>query len=257
MRGLIYKDLYLIKNNLLTSFILVALMFIVAFVIIFSVGDSANGVSRVAVILDLLIVMSVSSLSSDSLMKCDDGKSWGFYGISLPKGIKRVVGSRYLTILLMYVVSFVICVLNDFIFGIIYGKIVSYIIVYGLVIAVGLILKAIEMPLSFRFGAENASKIRILITVLIVFIATLYFLFGNIEWLMGENGIYQTLMKMKSETDNNPAIYEELLKSLMDKVNIMMYIGLVIEMVGALFWYFISYVISCAVYRKGILRDDI
>jgi hypothetical protein len=125
-------------------------------------------------------------------------------------------------------------------------------------------VNAIEIPLAFRFGADKASIIRLLISVVIVLIFSIYLLFGNIEWLMGEHGIITTMIKIVLHTSDSPEgsnerfeIFSDELKRFITNMTLKGYIAYSMSYHLVALFYYISYMISCRIYKKGVLRDDI
>ena len=112
------------------------------------------------------------------------------------------------------------------------------------------------MPLAFRFGTDKAGTIRILITTGLTVIVLIYLLFGNIEWLMAEDGVIKTVIRVFSRDDGYEGLSEEVRRFLnkLTYINIIEAAVITHLVVPA---YYISYRISCKVYRKGVLRDDI
>ena len=255
MRGLIYKDLYLLKNRLIFS-----VLSIIVFGS-FSIGLSLFAKSPLlyklmAASTDMMIVMFLAIINYDFLMKTDQGKAWGFYGISLPEGSRGIVAAKYMTVFILYFISYALCVVNDLIYSLISGTAIDMSIFTLVIILFNLFLNLVEMPIAFRFGTDKSSVIRILITMIIVVIVLIYLLFGNIEWLMAEDGMIKSIIRVFAEERGPEGLSEEVQKLL----NKMTYINIIEAAVATHFVvlaYYISYKISCKVYRKGVLRDDI
>ena len=267
MRGLIYKDLYLIKNKILISGGIIPFMYIMLIVITCAAGSNSTNVtymSFVAGVFDVMTVLYIGLLGFGYLIKVDNSRSWGFYGISLPEGGKSVVASRYMATFILYFISLTICVINDIICSLVAGEMINMLELYLGMIFFFIFVNAIEIPLAFRFGADKASIIRILITVVIVLIISIYLLFGNIEWLMGEHGIITTIIRIVLHTSDSPEGTNERFEIFSDELNrFITNITLKGYIVGSMsyhlvaLFYYISYRISCRVYKKGVLRDDI
>ena len=257
MKGLIYKDLYLNKYKIL--FTSLSIVFVVALMFIFFkvAGKMPADMSPLAVLIDLMIVLYIGILNSGYIMKTDTTRSWGFYGVSLPKAERGIVGARYLTVLLFYGIAFILCELNDLACGLIDGSLGSNRMFTLILIFCNLLLFSIETPIAFRLGVERASIVRIFISVILALIVTIYLLFGNIDWLMGENGIVRPILAEVVKDEPDTAVYAQGIADLKDKIGLISFVVYMIETLFVGLMFFLSYQISCAVFKKGILRDDI
>ena len=126
MRGLIYKDLYLVKSKVIAGSLSVLFIILLMYVVYATVGGKVFFPTEMAaVITDLMIVMYVGALSYGYIIKADTKKQWGFYGMALPGSAKLIVGAKYMTVFIMYLISYIICVLNDLLIGLFFGKAVD------------------------------------------------------------------------------------------------------------------------------------
>ena len=241
MRGLIYKDLYLVKSKVIAGSLSVLVIIISMYVVYATVrGKVLFPTEMAAVITDLMIVMYIGALSYGYIIKADTKKQWGFYGMALPGSAKLIVGAKYMTVFIMYLISYIICVLNDLLIGLFFGKAVDMSLLILMFMLFQMFLNAIEMPLAFRFGTDKAVGIRLFITTVVVLIISIYLLFGNIEWLMAVK---------------RDAISSEL-QRLINSLTLINYIEMAVFTLLMVLAYYISYCISCKVFRKGMLRDD-
>ena len=266
MRGLIYKDLYLIKNKIMIM--AASLMFTYVLMIVVLIVAAKNLTVEVlepmAGIFDFMVVFYIGLMGFNYLLKVDDSRSWGFYGISLPEGGKSIVASRYMSTFILYFVSLTICVINDIVCSLVTGAVINMSELYLGIIFCFIFLNAIELPLAFRFGADKASVIRILISVVIFLIVSIYLLFGNIEWLMGDKGILVILIRIFRQISETPEgsgegfeVLSAELKKFVTNMTLKGYIVWAMCYHLVVLFYYISYRISCRVYKKGVLRDDI
>ena len=257
MKGLIYKDLYLNKSKII--FTSLSTVFVVALMFIFfkAVGKTPTDMSPVVVLVDLMIVLYIGSINSGYIMKTDTSRQWGFYGVSLPKTERSVVGAKYLTVFSLYGIAFILCEINDLVCGLVDGSLGSNRMFTLILIFCNLLLFSIETPIAFRLGVERASIVRILISVILTLIVTIYLLFGNIDWLMGENGIVRPILAEVVKDEPDTAVYAQGIADLKDKIGLISFVVYMIETIFVGLMFFLSYQISCAVFKKGILRDDI
>ena len=256
MRGLIYKDLYLIKSKVIAGSLSILVIIISMYVVYATVsGKVLFPTEMAAVITDLMIVMYIGVLSYGYIIKADTKKQWGFYGMALPGSAKLIVGAKYMTVFIMYLISYIICVLNDLMIGLFFGKAVDMSLLVLMFMLFQMFLNAIEMPLAFRFGTDKAAGIRIFITIVIVLIISIYLLFGNIEWLMAEDGLIKIIIRLFSDNADSVTMSYEL-QQFIKRLTYMNYIEMAVFTHLMVFAYYISYRISCKVFRKGVLRDD-
>ena len=256
MRGLIYKDLYLIKSKVIAGSLSILFIILLMYVIYANVAKNVLfPTEKAAVITDLMIVMYIGALSYGYIIKADTKKQWGFYGMALPGSAKLIVGAKYMTVFIMYLISYIICVLNDLMIGLFFGKAVDMSLLVLMFMLLRLFLNAIEMPLAFRFGTDKAAGIRIFITIVIVLIISIYLLFGNIEWLMAEDGLIKIIIRLFMDNVNSETMSYEL-EQFINRLTLINYIEMAVFTHLMVLAYYISYRISCKVFRKGVLRDD-
>ncbi len=256
MRGLIYKDLYLVKGKVLAGcasilFLIASMYVIYAFV----AGKVLFPSDLAAIITDLMLVLYIGALSYGYIVKTDTRRQWGFYGMSLPGSARLVVGAKYMTVFIMYFTAYGLCVLNDIMIGLFFGKPVDMSLFVLIFMLFQMFLNAIEMPLAFRFGVDKAAGIRILLVSTLFILAAIYLLFGNIEWLMAEDGLIKTFIRLFNSNTIPGAVSAEL-KRFINRLTFINYIEMAVYthlMVAA---YYISYRISCRAFRKGVMRDD-
>lgn len=256
MRGLVYKDLYLAKSKILAGFLTILVLIVCMYIVYAIVGDKGMlPAEPAAMVTDITIVMYVGALSYGYILKTETKKQWGFYGLSLPGSARLIVGAKYMTVFIMYFTAYIMCVLNDVLIGLFFGKPVDMSIVFLIFMLFQMFINAVEMPLAFRFGLDKAAGIRILITCVLVILITIYLLFGNIEWLMAEDGMVKTIIRVFNENMNAEAVSDEV-QRFIRKLTYVNYIEMAAFTHLMVLAYYISYRISCKVFRKGVLRSD-
>lgn len=143
MKGLIKKDLLLIKSN----FKLLLIMFI-AFSFLLINGEDSLGF--IPAFLSISIMMS--SFSYDEYNKFDA------YGSSLPNGKRLVVASKYITTILVLLASITTTALLTALIGLVKNNLVISDIIeisVGCLIGV-MIFQAIIYPVIFKYGIEKS-----------------------------------------------------------------------------------------------------
>ena len=256
MRGLIYKDLYLVKGKVFAGSLSVLFCIVLMYVVYSIVGRNVIFPTEMAAIItDLMIVMYVGALSYGYIIKSDTKRAWGYYGISIPGSSKLIVGAKYMTVFIMYLIAYTICVLNDLIIGLFFGKVVDMSLLVLVFMLFQMFINGVEMPLAFRFGVDKAAGIRILITIVLVLIITIYLLFGNIDWLMAEDGLIKTIIRLFANNTDSGAMSSDL-QRFIKRLTYINYIEMAVFTHLMVLAYYISYRISCRVFKKGVLRDD-
>ncbi len=143
MLGFIKKDLYMMKGNLK----ILAILFIIY------IGFSLDGKMDISFLIPLMSVMLIMSTFS-----YDTYNKWDAYSCTIPNGRKNGVKAKYLTTLILIVVSALIISFFSVIFmnfqsNLDLEKIKTFIIesIIG-----SLFLEAIMFPSIYKFGIEKA-----------------------------------------------------------------------------------------------------
>ena len=144
MLGFVKKDLAMIKSN--TK--------VMALLIIFYVIMGINGNMDISFILPFMSFMiMISTFSYDEFNK------WDAYASTLPSGRKNNVKSKYLTTLLILAVSSIIVILLSFLISYSNKRTIDYQIIFLSVLGnifATLTLLAFMYPIIFKFGIEKA-----------------------------------------------------------------------------------------------------
>lgn len=154
MKGLVLKDLYLIKGNIRTLAIALVGFIVMAF----------NDMATISFIIPFFaVMMCISTFSYDEFNK------WNTYAITLPGGKKTIVRSKYISTILLIIISSVISVLASIIIGNIkgdtnYEEIISTLVggLFGITLVVSLMY-----PFIYKFGNEKGRLFLFIIVFLI------------------------------------------------------------------------------------------
>jgi len=142
MKGLILKDLLLIKGNLRTLLIIFFGFMIMAL----------NNISTVSFIIPFFaVMMCISTFNYDEYNK------WNTYAITLPGGRKSIVQSKYIATILLVVLSSIVSILVSIIIGNINGNInyeETFSTLFGGLFGI-LLVMSIMYPLIYKFGNEK------------------------------------------------------------------------------------------------------
>ena len=142
MKGLILKDLLLIKGNLRTLLIIFFGFMIMAL----------NNISTVSFIIPFFaVMMCISTFNYDEYNK------WNTYAITLPGGRKSIVQSKYIATILLVVLSSIVSILVSIIIGNINGNInyeETFSTLFGGLFGISLVM-SIMYPLIYKYGNEK------------------------------------------------------------------------------------------------------
>jgi len=154
MKGLLLKDLTMMMKY--GRFTLLACL-------IFSVAGCFNEPN----LYFMLYPVVIGSVMAQSLISYDERSGWDRYCDALPVSRAQVVTGKYLIALIVFAVFFVIGVVGQKISGLRGGG-QPILPVVSLLAAGGLIIPAILLPFSFRFGTEKGRVVYLLTVGLVL-----------------------------------------------------------------------------------------
>lgn len=144
MKGLLLKELFMLRKSWFTIAILVVTFSIVG---IFS-GETGM----------LLIVPLFMSVWSVSFMNMDEISKWQQYSIALPYGRRKIVSSKYLMILILNAFSIVFVVLS-YLISIALGKVEFsadlLLMLMFLSLIMGIAYPSLLLPLVYKLNTEK------------------------------------------------------------------------------------------------------
>lgn len=142
MKGLIKKDLFIIKNNLKIILIL--------FIVFFLTGLK-NSTDMSYIPITLSVVLFLSTFSYDEFNK------WDAYAITLPNGRINIVKSKYVATIILVVITSLISLILNLLIGYInnslnFEEIIS--MLTGMTFSI-ILIQSISYPIIFKFGIEK------------------------------------------------------------------------------------------------------
>lgn len=156
MKGLLYKDFRLLKKKCLMLLLFCGLYLVW--------GLFSEEMSFLINIFGLVLPMMVTTT-----IAYDTANRWPQFAATLPISRKKIVLSKYCMLAILVLMSFAIVMLCQLLYRFRFpqldleGSIVSAI----LIAVVGILLNAVMMPLIYRFGAERARIVSILLGVVV------------------------------------------------------------------------------------------
>ncbi len=178
MKGLILKDLLLVKSNIRTIIIVLFIFLITIF----------NDVSSITLLFPLFsIIMCLTTFSYDEYNK------WDAYAITLTNNRKLVIKSKYVFTIMMLIITSLLAFIVNIIVGNINGnlnieEITSNVLegLFGILVFI-----SIMYPIIYKFGIEKARIFILVICFALTFV--LGYLFRNIDINMSSNSIIKFL----------------------------------------------------------------
>lgn len=162
MKGLIIKDLLMIKGNLKHILFLYILFFALTL-------QGSFDLSFILVMVSVMLFMSTFSY--------DEYNKWDAYAITLPNGRNNIVKSKYVSTIIIIVVSTLITLMLSIIVGLIKNNLDLEITIstmlgscFALVVLVGVLY-----PIIFKFGIEKGRIILFVVAFAVAIIAKILF----------------------------------------------------------------------------------
>lgn len=225
MRGLLYKDFILICPPLkLVLLGILQSLFLIPYLSTISMGNQAF----VTILAGSTMFLCASVFSTDHFSPDEKYASLSF-GISTPWGAKGMMQSKYYAMLIINVIQLFISCILDMIFSIFSGTNCCWALFF--LFGVNLLIIAIKTPFIVRYGSAIGTAVMPFLFMILLIIIGIYFLFGDISFLFADNPL-------------------EALKALLAGKNLPLILAL-FPCVTIIFYY-ISYRLSLALYRKGI-----
>ena len=145
MTGLIMKDILMMRKVLKSYLLLIVIYIVLAYLDFF---DYSFIITFVQVI---LAVMPISAFAYDEQSK------WDRYAISLPLGRNRVVGARYLFVLLLTLFTVAMGLAGTALLYLVQqADPLEMFLTLMVSTTIGLLIPTILLPLSYKLGAERA-----------------------------------------------------------------------------------------------------
>lgn len=236
MLGFIYKDLCLLKKELLFNTITIVLFIIAATCVPYAGFQELTelGFHVMAPAYLLVSIVFGTFAYTIKLIELDERKRWSSFVISGPMGYKQLILSKYFLTMSLSWIPVVVHTLGEVI-GLLIPNTISGltgITVTGFYFII--LYCALEFPFQFRYGSKNGVKYKVGLFLLLFYLGMIYLLFGP---PIDSNEIIDYLFKLAKGEVQLPEW--------------MQYTGVILPYV-AMGAYYISYKISCRVYLKGV-----
>lgn len=230
MRGLLYKNFLLYRVDLI---VIGCIQFIAsATAILMSAAGIYNSEDIMLFSMTLYFCVFITSvLFEQQIFEPDEKRVVSSFIISAPGGTKGHIQSKYYTILIINLLILFCCFITDCIVcGVLKATDHSIGMLCVLFFCINLIFSAFSTPFYIRFGSVYGNYVKFGVLGVIILIAGIYGLFGDISFLLGDNPL--------------AAIMEFLSRG-----NTLLVLSLFLA--ATVLIYYVSYWISLKLYRKG------
>ena len=161
MTGLMMKDLLVMRKALKSYFLIIAFYAVLAWMDILNFGFIITFIQV------MLMVLPISAFAYD------DQAKWDRYAMSLPLGRSKVVGARYLFVLLLSLCTLALG-LGGAAFSCMFQQedLLEMLLTLIVSAAIGLLIPALLLPVTYKWGPERA-RIYLYAMLLIPFVGVL------------------------------------------------------------------------------------
>ena len=248
MTGLVFKDLKVYMGSFIA--LLFVLIFANGYVLLPALfagtenfQSSLSGIDALPGLMcasSVFMSFYISGMFQENLVMHDEQKKWAYFMVSADDGVKKMVGSKYITMLLYSMITLFGCVIMNLLVADILGADTPN--TAGLAVVLfylQLLLRAVGNPFIFAFSSKYGNSVRVGTFFVLLAAAGVYALFGDLSWI------------------DMDTIWEKLL-SFMEDINSsykLMWVQ-VIFFGGVIILYILSYKISCKLYLKGVAHYD-
>lgn len=238
MKGLLYKDFVLFKKSLFSLGFIVFCIIGCGFLLVY-LQTSAGGVTED----DALFLLALTSICyfcaffmlptlSTQLFTPDEKPASVSFLFSTPPAAKGQIQSKYYFLLLVNLGILFVCFLTDTVIVLMMGELaISATLPCVIFFCFTLILLAIRIPFSIRYGSAVSFEVQMVYIILFSTLFIVYALFGNISFFFQENILRALMDYLQSE-------------KVIFVISFIPYLSVLA--------YYISYRISLALYRKGV-----
>lgn len=230
MRGLLYKEFYQFKIDLYAMGILALLFLVLGIGAATDIEAEAQSTCMILSMIYLFVMFLGSIISSEFFTK-DEKRPWCNFAFALPQTEKGQVTAKYYAVLIWHLALLFLCFITDTIAIAVYGSAeISAVTVAVVVFAFRMLVMAFEIPCMVRYGATTGINVEGSVVGILLMLAGIYALFGDISFFLQENV--------------RDAIWEFLMSG-----NVIWILALLPYVAGIA--YYVSYRVSLNMYRKG------
>ncbi len=245
MYGFLYRNFRVMRQMLvLFSFVILFTVFMPIFGALVWEAEELNDMMEyhMPCMLSYFVLMMLSYFMNDELHKADEKRLPIYFAVASPAGVKGYVKSKYICTLLLPFISMNICLIADIIAAAILDlrsdvtETPSFMGIYTGLFMMIIFLNAIELPFMIRFSVKKGANVKAVIFIGILAAAGIYFLFGDISMFGTMEEFMQFLLDVMNGKRGGTTLFA--ISALMPLVTL-----------GS---YYLSYLLSCKLYLKGV-----
>ena len=257
MIGLFRKDFYLARSQIILFTVMILLLTLLETVLIVSFSTEPlspsgiqSSITNLCTFLIFLVVFLGGEGLKGNLLLADRNKRSKRFLIATPLCVKGCVASKYYEGIIVPLVGFIYLEVFQLTCGALTRNLIDHSLLFICMVFVSLFLGSLSIPFYVRFGQKGVHiKTAILLTIL--FVILVYGLFGDISMFIGNDPMDQFF---------NVIIYFSDTKTLFSRLSgpdDPRIVWLVVTPILILVMYYVSYRISCMLYRKGAEADEL
>ena len=237
MSGLLYKNFRINRSSFIFSLCTAAVCCLTLILLCLFAGSSMlrdeEGANNTALIVTVVYYMAfmLPAMTTIMIFQADESRICTAFAMGLPQGAKGHVLSKYYYLLITNTITLFMLFVCDTILTVMLDGLFSALPVLVILFGWRLMLMAVEIPFIIRFGSQRGLNIKGAMVGILFAVIAVYFLFGDISWLNGNDDPIKALIAWLQSGD------------------LIFWLGLFPFLSGAA--YYISYRISVGVYRKG------
>lgn len=263
MIGILRKDFYLVRTQLWiflgTVFLFTVGMTLniktgMAFPSDFQIPDdsiapSQNWFANFCTALVAFMVFLGCEALKGNLLLADQNKRSRYYLMASPLSIKGCVAAKYYECAIVSLFGFLYLTIFELVTVALTGQLADHSLMFTCLVFLGLFLSALAIPFYVLLG-RNGMHVKTVLILLLLFLALLYGLFGDISPFLGRETFADRMQKAVFSTDN------ETFLSWILGVDYPKLLLLTQAPHLILLLYYVSYRITCMLFRKGVERGE-
>lgn len=238
MVGLLYKEF---RQNSVWLLLTVGIAVVLIAQPIMMVNEFGGGDGQfmmLAMLLYSALIFMVTGFMEGNMFQTDERKKWAYFVTATPKAAAGHIWTKYVYTLMISCFCMVWCSALDMVFAFVMEHDNIEVILSSLLF-LQVFLRAIEIPFWVRFGVKRGSMIKAAMLLVLILIAVVYALFGDLSVFFSTDDFVSKLIDffINFMSGNLPDWF---------------------KVVQALFpfaaagCYYLSYKLSCRLFLKGV-----
>ena len=259
MIGILRKDFYLVRTQLwiflgsaffftvgMTLSIKIGMAFPSDFQILGdSIAPSQNWFANFCTALVAFMVFLGCEALKGNLLLADQNRKSRHYLMATPLSIKGCVAAKYYECAIVSLFGFLYLTIFELVTVALTGQVADHSLMFTCLVFLGLFLSALAIPFYVLLG-RNGMHVKTALILLLLFLVFLYGLFGDISPFLGKETFADRMQKAVLSSDND-AILSWILGVDYPKLLLLTLAPHLI-----LLLYYVSYRITCMLYRRGV-----